>query len=279
MLTSRLLYRIEIGYFPDLRNPRDLNEVTLAMQFGTDTRRWSELADKWAVRDFVARRIGQEALVPLYQVADTVDEIDFDSLPDSFVIKTTDGFAKTLIVDDKNKADIPAIRRKLKRWMRERLVGDEPHYMRIRRRLIIEKLLPIHDGKGPVDYKIFCCDGEPICCLTSGNRDIKTFKSDFNLYSLPDWKDTGGIVPQLVCAEGTPRPQFLELMLTYARRLSEGFPLVRIDLYEEEGKVYFGEITFTNGAGRARMFTNESLREIATHVKLPPLDFSRRRRH
>ena len=274
LLTSRLLYRIKIGRFPDMRNPRDLNDVVMALQFGTDTRLWSELSDKWAVRDFVARRLGPDALVPLYQVADSVDEIDFYSLPDSFVIKTTDGYAKTLIVADKSKADIEAIRRRLRRWMRERLVGDEPHYLRIRRRIIIEKLLPGRDGYAPADYNFFCCDGEPLFCQTSGHRDMVTFNSDFNVYRVPEWTDTGGVVPECVCAAGTPRPASLETMMEYARRLSEGFPLVRVDLYEVEGKVLFGEMTFTTAAGRTDVFRPGLMREIASHVTMPPLDFS-----
>lgn len=101
-----------------------------------------------------------------------------------------------------------------------------------------------------------------------------TFNSDFNVYRVPEWTDTGGVVPECVCAAGTPRPASLETMMEYARRLSEGFPLVRVDLYEVEGKVLFGEMTFTTAAGRTDVFRPGLMREIASHVTMPPLDFS-----
>ncbi len=269
--TSVLLYRIAIGRSPDLDNPRDMNEKILALSFGSDTSRWSVLADKYGVREELAAMGLGDILVPLYQVADSADEMDFDSLPDSFVLKTTDGFSRTLVVRDKNKADLDGIRSTLRKWMKERSVGDEPHYSRIQRRIIAEKLLPAPEGFGPTDYKIICCNGEPLYCFVCSNRSMTTFKPDLKIYGLPDWRDLHGITEGLEGAD-VPPPVHLELMMKYSRLLAREFPLVRIDFYEVEDRVWFGEVTFTSSAGRMVELKQELLTEIGDKVRMPGME-------
>lgn len=267
-LTSVCLYRIAVGRMPDLDNPRDMNEKILALSFRTDTSRWSVLADKYGVRKELEGMGLGDMLIPLYQVADSADGIDFDALPDSFVLKTTDGFSRTLVVRDKAACDRGEIRRTLRRWMSERSVGDEPHYGRIKRRIIAERLLPSPEGYGPTDYKIFCCDGEPLYCLVCSNRCMDTFRSEFKIYSLPDWRDLHGISKGWEGGQCTA-PVHLEEMMARARVIAKEFPLVRVDFYEEEGRVWFGEVTFTSAAGREVKLTQEMLSEIGSRVTMP----------
>lgn len=266
-LTSVLLYRIAIGRFPNLDDPRDMNEKILALSLRGDTSRWSVLADKYGVRRELEEMGLGKILVPLYQVADSAEEIDFEALPDSFVLKTTDGFSRTLVVRDKKKEDLNNVRETLRAWMRERSVGDEPHYSRIRRRIIAERLLPAPAGYGPTDYKIICCNGEPLYCLACSNRSMKTFRSEFKIYSLPDWRDLHGI------SEGweggdVAAPDHIGEMMEYARLIAREFPLVRVDFYEVEGRVWFGEVTFTSAAGREVKLTPEMLSEIGGKVRI-----------
>lgn len=265
---SILLHRIILGRYPDITGHKDMNEVILYLTHRTDISAWPRLADKFAVRDFVAEKAGNDILVPLYAVADSPDEIDFDSLPQSFVIKTTDGFARTLIVKDKSSIDIPSIKKKLRKWMRERHVGDEPHYLKIKRRLIIERLLPGLNGHAPVDYKFICINGEPRYCLACSERSMETFRSKFTLYRLPEWTDTDGITPGWESDTGVQRPATLEKMMEISRILSKDLPFVRIDLYEVENKVFFGEITLTSCAGREMKITRKMLDEIGAQVDL-----------
>lgn len=266
---SILLHRILLGRFPDLNPPKDLNEIIIFLSHYTDISDWPRLADKYAVREYVREKIGDHILVPLYQAADTPDDIDFDALPQSFVVKITDGFARNIIIRDKSQADISGIKKKLKKWMTEKHIGDEPHYLKIKRKIIVEQLLPgPMEGIAPVDYKFICVNGTPLYCLACSNRDMTTFRSQFTLYRLPGWEDTDGITPGWESKEGVSKPELLNEMMEYAGILSKGFPLVRIDLYQVEGKIYFGEITFTSCAGREMKIKQEMLTEIGQKVDL-----------
>lgn len=265
---SRLLYRFVIGRFPNLENPHDLNEKVIYLTHFSDTERWSEMADKYAVRGYVTETVGEDILIPLLQVADNPDEIDFDLLPSQFVIKTTDGFSRTLIVKDKSSLDVMAVRKMLRKWMRERLIGDESHYLRINRRLVIEQLLADSEGKIPTDYKFFCFDGEPLYCQACSNRNLTTLKSEFSVYRLPQWEDTRGVVEDGECREGAPKPVTLEKMMEISRKLAAPFKLARIDLYELDGKVYFGEVTMSAAAGRQKKFKQWLLDEMGEKVEL-----------
>lgn len=266
--TARYLSRIILDVNPDLDNPSDMNEVILFLSLRTDTSEWPGLADKYNVRNFIENKIGSDILIPLYQVVDSPEEINFEELPDSFVIKTTDGFARTLIIKDKNIISQKKIIKKLNKWMREKHVGDEPHYLKIRRRLVIEKLLPGKNNSAPIDYKFICINGEPLYCLACSNRSMETFRSEFSLYRLPDWTDTDGISPGWESKDGVEKPELLEKMMEYSRILAKGFPLVRIDLYQVEGEIYFGEITFTSAAGREMKIKQKMLDEIGKQVVL-----------
>lgn len=260
--SSILLYRIKLGKWPDVHNPKDMNELVMHLMHETDISSWPLLADKYSVRKFVAEKAGSSLLIPLFQVANTVEEIDFESLPESFVIKTTDGYARTLIVKDKSEQNLIKVRRKLKKWMSERLVGDEPHYLKIKRRLIVEKLLPGENGNPPVDYKFICINGKPSYCEVCSQRSMTHFNVGYILYKLPEWTDTHNVKDEYRAINEVPAPANLKEMISYASLLSEGLPLVRVDLYNIDGKVYFGEMTFSHGAGRSNTFKQEQLNKI-----------------
>ena len=266
--SAKLLYRIILDRKPDIDRPEDMNEVILFLTHRTDISRWPLLADKYAVRSFVEEKLGKDVLVPLYQVVDKPEDIDFEKLPDAFVIKTTDGFARTMIIKDKASVSRKDLIRKLRKWMAEKHVGDEPHYLKIRRRLIVEQLLPGEGDSAPIDYKFICVNGEPMYCLACSNRSMETFRSEFTLYRLPDWIDTDGISPGWESKHGVEKPEMLEKMMEYSKILAKEFPFVRIDLYQVEGKIYFGEITFTSAAGREMKIKRRMLDEIGRLVDL-----------
>lgn len=278
---ARLLHRIQIGRWPDLMNPADLNEKIMRLEFFTDTSDWTLLADKFEVRKFVESRGLGHILVPLFGLWDKADQIDFNSLPDQFALKATNGYAQVILVRKKDLENIDALRRRAAKWARKSFgkAGAEPHYARIRHRLIAEELLsptsrpnslnPHAPAEMLVDYKFLCFDGKPLYCLICSRRDPVTFHPLLSVYSLPEWKKIDAIIPRDAEPENIPAPKALGEMISCASVLSKGFPFVRVDLYDIDGKVYFGEMTFTPAAARIDYFKPDFLLHLGSLVNLP----------
>lgn len=244
------LFKKKFGYSIDWKHPRDLNEWINYLAFKTDTTEWSRLADKYEVRNFVAERGLSKILLPLYGKWNKASDIDFDILPDSFVLKTNSGCGDTIIVKDKRNADLKEIIKKIDLAMAQRdtifLRSAEPHYLKIGQMVICEKLI----SPPPIEYKFYCFDGEPFCVLTCSNRDLEKHTVDWMLYDL-DWnRRLDWMMPAFRKDIEMVRPNKLEEMIEYAKILSKGFPHVRVDLYQPDNNVYFGEMTFTSTASR-----------------------------
>lgn len=276
--SALLLHRFELDHKANLNNPRDFNEKILWMEYNTDTSMWSRLADKYAVRKFVEERGLENLLVPVYGLWENSEEIEFDALPEKFVIKPTDGFGQVILVGDKRKADIKKLRGEMAEWGKSNFAraSGEPHYMRIPHRIVAEKLLQSahEDGTGsgitpPPDYKFFCADGVPKYCEVCTGRNFKDFMARYTFFSLPDWQRMDGFVLEEHEEKGeVPLPRLREDMVRYAGILSRGFRFVRVDFYESEGRVYFGEMTFTPGGGRLPILTARGLRDLGAIIKL-----------
>lgn len=266
------LHFIELGRFPNLRAPRDLNEKVMWMEFNTDTSRWSRLSDKFEVRSYVAGKGLEDLLVPLIGLFDSVDEIDFDSLGSDFVIKSTNGSAQSIIVSDKSAVDSKALHDRVSSWFGHRFgfATGEPHYSRIKPRIIVEKRLPVPPGTLPIDYKFMCFNGKARYCLLCTQRNDSDFHCKFNLLYPDSWTE----VPASATSEfrgnpDVPRPARLEDMVRYAEILARDFPFVRVDMYEVDGKVYFGELTFTPLAGRIPCLNRKTLLKLGEMLTLP----------
>jgi hypothetical protein len=241
-------------------NPQDLNEKINWLSFNTDTTKWSELTDKYRVREFLKEKGLSHICNEIYEKWDSVDDINFDKLPKSFVIKTNCGSGDVLIIKDKTNVNLELIKNyfKDKIKMRFGIFTGEPHYLRIKPCIFAEKLLDIN----PIDYKIWCFNGKPHCILVASNRKIGTNEKKLNAYDLnwnhkPEWLNDfykNDITIQ--------KPTHLEEMLKYASILSKDFPQVRVDFYEINDKVYFSEMTFTASCGRMLSFTQEKLLEM-----------------
>ena len=209
----------------------------------------SVYVDKLTVRDFVTERIGSEYLIPLIGAYDQVDDIDFASLPRSFVLKATHGSGWNVLVMDKSSIDWDAVLDRVNGWLRRNYYKytGQSNYRGIKGRIIIEEFL--HDLGGDLrDYKFYCCNGE----VQGVQVDFDRFRNhQYRLYDC-NWDEfsknnapAGIHIPQI------PRPAKLNEMLEIARSLSRGFPHVRVDLYYPDGNIYFGELTFTTGGGRS----------------------------
>lgn len=255
----------------DWKNPKDINEIINYLSFKTDTSLWTICADKYAMRQFVVERLGKdENLVPLIGKWDTAEDIDFELLPNKFVIKTNNGSFDAVIVRDKSTAQLESIRRKMVEAQSRRFGYEsfEPHYLRIKPCIIAEKLLETDNPLGLIDYKCWCFNGEPYCFLVCSNRDNSSHSGYFNYYTI-DWENKPEKMSVSVRNEvEIPRPEHLEEMLDIAKQLSVGFPQIRVNFYEVDGIVYVGELTLTAGQGRMTRFTNDTLLEMGAQVNI-----------
>jgi len=239
-----------LGYVPDLKNPKTLNEK---LQYLKLNDYWKnpvvrQCADKYAVREYVTKKGCPEILNELYAVYDSVDEIDFESLPRKFVLKCNHGCGENIICPDKSKLDIEDAKRKLRKWMKKDfgLEKVEYSYEGIERKIICEKLIETEDGKPPRDYKIFCSYGEPKLLYVVTGRENGHTKSD---YFTPDWEWIDVRIGYPNVGPELKKPRRFDDIMNYARILSKGFPLVRVDLYCEFDQIIFGELTFLHAGG------------------------------
>ena len=258
---SKYWYR-DFNYQLDWSNPKDLNEKIQWLILNSDTSEWSRLADKVAVREYVKEKDARD--------------IDFDSLPNKFVLKCNHDSASVKIIDktigfDKEKL-IEDFNNKLR--VKFGYLSCEPHYNKIPTMVMAEAFLEL-DGAGisstPIDYKIWCFNGEPCFVFVVYNRDnvngyveVEQYDLDWNYHH--EWgrftnhyRDGGGKVP---C------PKSFNEMLEAAKILSKGFPEVRVDFYDVAGKAYFGEMTFTSDCGRMPYFSKDFMLQVGEKIDL-----------
>ncbi|QMV39810.1 ATP-grasp fold amidoligase family protein [Cohnella cholangitidis] len=208
--------------------------------------RFAKYVDKFKVRRYVSKRIGESYLVPIIGIYKKVSQIPIESLPQSFVMKATHGSGWNINVKDKTKVDWEKTSAKLKEWLRSNYYDlyREPNYKPLKGRILIEHRL--EDPSGDLkDYKFFCFHGKPVYVQVDGDR-YKNHKRDIydlNWNRLP-FKAAYPNFPQLV-----HRPDALDQMTALAARLAKGFAMVRVDLYYTNNRIYFGELTFTPESG------------------------------
>lgn len=269
---NELWKRWKHGYVPDWNNPKDLNEKICKEIIDNDMERWTELADKVLVRDFVAERGYGGNLSELYGVWDKVNEIDFNTLPGKFVIKCNHDSGSSKIIDKNKEFNEIQVRRFLDSHLASTFgVGScEPHYFGIKKKILAEEYLEDIDSfsNTPVDYKFWCFDGEVASCMVCYDR-IGGGHATFDLYDVNTWKP----MRQYLTAKNTanfkdvPKPENLEFMVKMASDLSKGFKHVRVDLYNTKRGVIFGEMTFTSMCGRIFYFTDEYLKILGDKMR------------
>ncbi|WP_232437800.1 ATP-grasp fold amidoligase family protein [Burkholderia ubonensis] len=246
-----LSHRKRVGRFPNLVRPATLNEHLLHRCLHPEPR-WSVLADKLAVREFVKDRIGEQYLIPLIAAPEAFTKEIFDSLPSAFVMKANHGCAFVEIVRDKAKTSFEDLRQLAQTWLATNfyLVSRERHYRSIKPRIYFEALLLDRAGNIPADLKLNMfgdgADGPIIFTAVIADRFGHPHADFFDV----NWRQLDLALGNYPRSE-TPPPQpanWAEIVRV-ARRLAEGLGYVRVDIYAPDGQVYFGELTFTPGAG------------------------------
>lgn len=213
------------------------------------------LTDKILVRDYVAAIIGDKYLIPLIGVYNKFSEINISLLPQSFVIKTNHGSGTNIIVNEKSSANFKEIKTKIKLWMKLNFayLEFEMQYRNIKPRILIEQNMGSSDKM--LDYKFLCFNGKVEFCWIDFDRFTNHKRNVYNLnWELQEWNqfNYGNLL------DSVEKPKNFEEMVEIASKLSEGFSHVRVDLYNIEGKIYFGEMTFTNGAGLEKLTNRNS---------------------
>lgn len=244
---SKQKYKKVFGRELDLDNPQTLNEKLMYCKLNTywDKPIVSRCADKYEVREFIKENNCEELLNPILGAWDDAKDIDWDSLPEKFAIKCNHGSGYNLICTDKKKFDTEKATETLNNWMHEKYGyrnAEQGIYSLIKRKIIAEKFIDTDDGTPPKDYKFFCSYGKVLFLFVASDRYDGNTKFD---YYYPDWTwiPVTNAHPNKGCIE---KPENLEKMIEYAEKLSKKFPLVRVDFYDADGKVIFGEITFTH---------------------------------
>lgn len=211
--------------------------------------------DKLMVRDYVRDKIGQEHLIECYGSWNSFDDIDFNTLPEAFVLKATNGTGDVVLCRNKAELDIIRVKNILNKFTKRQIATKtrEWAYYGLPHKILAERYIASRDGEAIRDYKFFCFHGEPKLVLVCSERDIKV---KFDFFDL-DWKH----IPVTIEAENNhpnvEKPEHLGEMIEISRKLSADFPHVRVDLYDEGGKVYFGELTFYHAGGIRRFNSDE----------------------
>lgn len=259
---DQILYLVGVEYRNRIGHPLNWNNLTTY----TEKMQWekiydlnplkTQLADKYLVREWVSERIGDEYLIPLIGAWSSFDEIDFDFFPKQFVLKTNHGSGTNIIVKDKDKFSSSKAKRKINDWLRIDFGYNkdfELHYSNIKPMILAEEYLETEFGELQ-DYKFLCFDGTPMFCWVDMGRYSNHTRNVYDLdWNLQPWSQE----TYELYKDPIPRPKNFELMVELARNLSQGFPHVRVDLYNIDGKIYFGEMTFSNGSGLDRIIPEE----------------------
>jgi len=263
------------GYKIDWKNPRDINEKMQWLICFGDTSKWPICADKYRVREFLKERGLEHLAVKFYGVWNDANEIDYDSLPEKFILKCNHDSGTCIVVDKKKGFNREEVNQKLNDSLKVKFgyINGELFYNKIMPCIIAEEFLESHDcsfSSTLVDYKIWSFDGRPYCTWTCHNREkghsyVNVYDMDWNVHPEHSvfndhYRDGKGLVP---------KPKTFDKMIEAASILSKGFPEVRVDFYEVDGKLYFGELTFMTLFGQIDFYTKDFLLELGNQCVLP----------
>lgn len=245
----KALFYLTMGRHLDLNNPQTFSEKLQWLKLHQRTPFYTSLVDKLAVKQRISQILGEEFVCPVLAVWDSVDEVDLDSLPDSFVLKTTysGGNNGVAICKDKKSFDWEAAKAKLQEEAKRTDIYyryREWPYKHVARKVFAEKYL----GDNLTDYKFYCFDGDADCVLVCTDRQkgrIKYYFLDQNWHLLPYNSDSKN------APEGfsLPRPEGMDRLFDLAAQLSKGFPFVRVDFFDVDGSIYFAEYTLYPASG------------------------------
>lgn len=253
----------------DLNNPKTYNEKLQWLKLYDRHDEYTQMVDKYEAKKCAASIIGDEYIIPTLGVYNSFDEINFDELPNQFVLKCTHDSGGVAICRDKTTFDYKAARKLLSRNLKRNKYWSsrEYPYKDVKPRIIAEEYMEDAGSTELNDYKFYCFDGKPVCVLVCTDRGTKVKYYYFS----PKWeflrwdKETGKIADE----SPVEKPKDLDVMLKIASELSKGLTEVRIDLYDINNRVYFGEFTFFSNSGLDLDITEECDYKLGEYIHLP----------
>lgn len=249
-LYLKLLFHSRVGYYPNLKRPKSFNEKLQWLKLHYYQPDYAKMVDKVTAKDYVAGIIGDKHVIKTLGVWNNVDEIDWHSLPNQFVLKVTSDSGGVVVCKDKNALNIDDAKAKLnKGWGKNYYQYNKEYpYRDLTPRIIAEEYMEDESGYELKDYKFFCFNGEPKYLFVASDRQKQNEETKFDFFDL-EWN-------HLPVKNGHPnsskeimKPNNFDEMISIAQKLSQGMPHVRVDLYNINGQIYFGELTFFHWSG------------------------------
>jgi len=266
----KLKYYTYFHRWLDFDNPKTFNEKIQWLKVYNRCSDYVNMVDKSKAKQYAAKIIGEKYMIPTLGVFETVDEIDFDKLPKQFVLKCTHDSGGIVVCKDKTTLDIAGAKKKLKAGLRTNFFWKtrEWPYKQVKPRIIAEQYMEDKDTNELRDYKFFCFNGEPKIMFVATERQkegtetkFDFFDTDYNHLDIINGHPMADVPPQ--------KPKNFDLMLSLAMKLSQGIPHVRIDFYEVNGKVFFGEFTFSHWSGNMPFEPEEWDYQLGEWLSLP----------
>ena len=265
----KILFKIRIGQELNLNNPQAFNEKLQWLKLHDRRPEYTMMVDKYAVKKYVSEKIGEQYIIPTLGVWDKFDDIDFDQLPDRFVLKCTHDSGGLVICRDKANFNIRDTRKKINRCLKQNYFWGcrEWPYKNVKPRIIAEKYMEDEILSELRDYKFFCFDGKPMLLFIASDRHkncetkFDFFDIDFNYLNITNGHPNSKNHPK--------KPLNFNLMVELSKKLSKNIPHVRVDFYEINGNVYFGELTFYHWSGLVKFNPSEWDLKLGKMLKLP----------
>lgn len=266
------LYRATFGKELNLENPQTFNEKLQWLKLYDRKPIYTTMVDKYAAKEYVADKIGEEYIIPTLGVWDKFDDIDFDALPDEFVLKCTHDSGGLAICKDKKTFNIEAARKKINRCLKRNyyyLFREWP-YKDVPPRIIAEEYIEEEGKVVPEDYKVYCFNGKPKYIVVFHNRFDNSKALSESVYDV-DWKKQNISLDNhfAISDISQPRPKRLDDLLKFAEILSEGIAQARIDFYIIGNVIKFGEITLYTASGLQPMIPESMDMVLGDFIDLP----------
>ena len=264
VVTSKLKYYHQRRRWPNYNNPKDLSEYILSERFKISFDKYAQYADKILVREYVKSKGLGHLLLQHYGVWDKPEDINFELLPNRFILKANNGCGNHYICRNKQNLNIQLAIEILNKSIKAGQNSPERHYRAIKPKVFCEELLDLGSDELPTDYKIQCLNGKPDHFFIASEREKKAKYCTLDF----DWNILDYTKKIFIPTRIPDPPIHMKEMVEYARILSQDFPCVRVDFYEYKGHVYFSELTFSPWGGFLYSYTNESIKMLGRKLGL-----------
>ena len=268
-MAHKILYKMCLKQKLNLKKPKNFNEKIQWLIVNRYNKNYGDLADKYKVRDYIIKKGYEELLPKLYGVYNSFEEIDFSKLPEEYVLKTNNGCGSVYINTKEEKINFKEAKKNLNKVLKQNFAKKnlEYQYSYIQPKIICEEYLKDDKNKLPYDYKFFCFNGRVECVEFCSERN-KKLRLD---YYDKNWRYLDYSKEELRSGKIEEKPKNYEKMIEIASKLSLGFEFVRVDLYNINGKIYFGELTFSPACGMLKSAKDEVLEYLGTLINIEEL--------